>query len=124
MSKLINSLKMRCDIYRIPDDHSSQIDEYGSYNPQFSLLYSSIKCYFQYLSATGDKLPLNESGQHPKNIILGLIDKTADLKEGDRIYCVSFYPINFFISSVNPIMNGRTGNLSHYEVTCEIEETN
>lgn len=124
MSKLINNLKMRCDIYRIPTNPAVQMDEYGSYNPQFSISSSNVKSYFQYLRMASGKLPLDESGQHPDNIILGIIDKSADLKEGDRIYCSTFYPNNFYISSVNPIINGRTGNLSHYEVTCNIEETN
>lgn len=121
---LINNLKMRCNILRLPDDKESYLDDYGSYNPDFQLLYSDVKCYFQFLRMASGKLLINQSGQQPEDTIIGFFQKDADVKIGDRIYCSNFYPNDFYIQAVNPIINGRTGSLSHFEITGNIERTN
>jgi len=123
MSFLINHLKMRCNISRIPDNPAKEMDNYGSYVPEFTVIASDVKSYFQYLRMASGKLLLDEAGQQPEDVIIGFIDKNTEVKIGDLIYCSTFYPNNFYIGSVNPIINGRTGVLSHYEVTCNIEKS-
>jgi hypothetical protein len=122
MSLLINNLKMRCSVSRIPTSPEGDLDEYGMYKPEFSTVYTDVKCYFQYLRMAGGKLKFNESGQQPENVIIGLIDKGINLIEGDLIDCPDFYPRNFYVASINPIINGRTGILSHFEITVDLEK--
>lgn len=122
--KLINNLKMRCDISRLPVNPASQMDDQGMYNPDFSPIATNVKCYLQYFRLAGGKLLVSEAGQEPKNEIICFLQKGTDVKIGDRIDCSSFYPYTFYVDSVNPIINGRTGALSHFECIMGIERKN
>jgi len=60
----------------------------------------------------------------PKNRLLLFLQKGTDIKTGDRVDCSTFYPNTFYVDSVNPIINGRTGQLSHFECIMDLERKN
>ena len=122
---LIKNLKMRCNIYRLPTVSVEELlDDYQNYNPQFSLLYPDVKCFIHSLEFASGKLTLQGYGQDKQNMYLCFIEKDQDILSGDRVSCTTFNPSDFYVRSVNPITNGRTGKVSHKECVLSIEKPN
>lgn len=124
MSSFSSKLKMRCSISRIPDNPESLTDDQGMYEPSFQSLYSDIPCFMMYLRLAAGKLQVKEEGQDDKNEIICMLDNNIAVKTGDRIDCLSFYPYEFYVDSVNPIVSGRTGVVHHFECIMSLEKKN
>lgn len=124
MSKLINNLKMRCDISRLPDNPASRLDDQGMFAPDFATIATDVKCYLIYQRLAAGDLKIKEAGQDFTNRLLLFLQNDTDIKTGDRIDCSTFYPYTFYVNSVNPIINGRTGQLSHFECIMDLERKN
>lgn len=124
MSVFSSKLKMRCNISRLPDNPASLMDDEGMYNPSFQQLYTDIPCFMMYLRLAGGKLEVKDSGQDTRNEIICLLDNNVDIKAGDRLDCSSFYPYEFYVDSVNPIVSGRTGIIHHFECIMSLEKKN
>jgi hypothetical protein len=123
MSFLINNLKMRCNILRISSP-TANLDDEGMYNPTFIAVYTNIKCHLYYSDLTIGRIKVEDYGQDPMNRTIAILPKNTDIKDGDRIYCSDFYPYTFLVSAVNPVKNGLSGKLSHFECILDIENTN
>ena len=124
MSNFNSKLKMRCTISRLPSNPASQMDDEGMYNPSFIDTYTDVHCFLMYLRLAGGKLLVDEAGQEIKNETICLFDVGIDIKIGDRVYCSTFYPYEFFVGSVNPIVNARTGVTHHIECIMDLEKKN
>lgn len=124
MSSFNSKLKMRCTISRLPTNPESQVDDEGMYNPVFTELYTDVHCFMMYLRLAGGKLLVKQTGQEDKNEIICLLDTGIDIKTGDRLDCLTFYPYMFYVDSVNPIVNAKTGIEHHLECIMSLEKKN
>ena len=77
-----------------------------------------------YLRLAAGKLVVEEVGQDSKNEIICMLDTGTNVKTGDRIDCASFYPYEFYVDSINPIVNARTGIEHHLECIMSLEKKN
>jgi hypothetical protein len=119
-----NKLKMKCSISRLPENPTSLLDDGGMFVIDFEELYTDIKCYLQYLRLAGGKFLIDESGQEGKNEIVLFLSPNEDVLVGDRINCPTFYPYEFYVDSINPIINARTGINHHFECILSLERKN
>ena len=124
MSNFTSKLRMKCTISRLPDDVATQLDDQGMYTPEFEELYIDVPCFMMYLRLAGGKLLIDEGGQDSKNEIICLIDCDQDIKTGDRLDCSTFYPNEFYVDSINPIVNARSGVVHHFECIMSLEKKN
>lgn len=124
MSSFASKLKMRCDISRIPNNPESLTDNQGMYEPNFQSLSTNIPCFMMYLRLAAGKLQVKEEGQDDKNEIICMLDTGVDVKTGDRIDCSTFYPYQFYVDSINPIVSGKTGIEHHLECIMSLEKKN
>ena len=124
MSSFAKKLKLRCNIFRIPDNPEALMDDQGMYDPSFLPVSTNTPCFIMYLRLAAGKFQNKEDGQDSNNELICMLDTGTDVKDGDRIDCSSFYPYEFYVDSINPIVNARNGNEHHLECVLSLERKN
>lgn len=116
-------MQMTCTIKRNASQTVAQkLDSYGSFDPSPQTVASNVVCDIQNIGVYDSKLKLQQ-GMEVTNLYLGFFLTSTTILNGDTVECTSFSPSTLYVKSVNPIMNKRTGIVSHQECVLGIEAT-
>jgi hypothetical protein len=117
---LIDKMKMKCNIYRQSTNIASRQDSRGNISSDYPTVpkYRDVKCNIQNYDLTSGKYVLIVSGNFPNNKLIGYFKPDQDILTGDKITC-SIFKNDFYVVSVDPIVNILKNKVHHIE--CELE---
>ena len=119
-------LNMRCSSYENPIlDNPSAMDDFLNIHPEpeWTLVSENIKCFIQNFELSAGNRHMKDIGPENKNTYIGFF--LARQVIGYRIVITKpsdAFP-TLYIRSENPAINGRTGQINHYEYLMEMERS-